>query len=79
MTMGEILQVLFSVGLAAMGWFARVLWGAVSELKDDLAKLKQDLPVYYVRKDDFKEFRQSVIDCLHRIEELVSKKQDKNS
>lgn len=77
--MAEILQILLSVGLAAIGWFARVLWGAVAELKDDLAKLKQDLPVYYVRKDDFKEFRQSVIDCLHRIEALVAQKQDKNS
>ncbi len=73
----ELFQVLLSVGLAAVGWFARMLWSAVSELKDDLAKLKQDLPIAYVRKDDFREFRQSVIDCLHRIEELVAKKQDK--
>lgn len=78
MEMAEVLQVVLSVGLAAVGWFARVLWGAVSELKDDLAKLKQELPVHYIRKDDFKEFKQSVIECLHRIEELISKKQDKN-
>jgi hypothetical protein len=81
MTMPELLQVLLSVGLAVVGWFARVLWGAVSELKDDLAKLKEDLPIHYVRKDDFKEFRQSVIDCLHRIEAkieaLAAQKQDK--
>lgn len=77
MEVGEILQLVLSLGLAAMGWFARVLWGAVSELKDDLAKLKETLPIYYVRKDDFKEFRQSVMDCLHRIEALLAQKQDK--
>lgn len=77
MEVGEILQLVLSLGLAAVGWFARVLWGAVSELKDDLAKLKEALPIYYVRKDDFKEFRQSVMDCLHRIEALLAQKQDK--
>jgi hypothetical protein len=77
MTMAEILQVVLSTGLAALGWFARVLWGAVAELKDDLAELKQDLPVSYIRKDDFKDFRQDVIDALHRIEEILAKKQDK--
>lgn len=79
MEMSEVLQVVLSVGLAAVGWFARVLWAAVSELKDDLAKLKEALPIYYVRKDDFKEFRQSVMDCLHRIEQLVAQKQDKST
>lgn len=77
MTMAEILQVVLSTGLAALGWFARMLWSAVSELKDDLAELKQDLPVSYIRKDDFKDFRQDVIDALHRIEEMLAKKQDK--
>lgn len=77
MEVGEILQLVLSLGLAAMGWFARVIWGAVSEIKDDLAKLKEVLPIYYVRKDDFKEFRQSVMDCLHRIESLLAQKQDK--
>lgn len=77
MEVGQLFQIILSLGLAAMGWFARVLWGAVSELKDDLAKLKETLPIHYVRKDDFKEFRQSVMDCLHRIESLLAQKQDK--
>lgn len=77
MEIAELLQVGLSVGLAVVGWFARVLWGAVAELKDDLAKLKQDLPIFYIRKDDFKEFRQDVIESLHRIEEILAKKQDK--
>lgn len=74
----EILQFVLGAGLAALGWFARIIWQAVSELKDDLAKLKEALPIYYVRKDDFKDFKDSVMACLLRIENLLAQKQDKN-
>jgi len=79
MEVASFFEICLSLGLAAVGWFARILWASVSELKDDLAKLKEDLPIYYVRKDDFKEFRQSVMECLHRIEALVAQKQDKSN
>ena len=74
----EILQLVLGMGLAALGWFARILWQAVSELKDDLSKLKEALPIYYVRKDDFKDFKESVMGDLLRIENLLAQKQDKN-
>jgi hypothetical protein len=77
MTETEILQYVLGVGLAVLGWFARVLWTAVQELKDDLAEIKEMLPIYYVRKDDFKEFRQNVMDALSRIETLLYHKVDK--
>lgn len=77
MEMVEIFQMLLGFGLAVIGWFARVLWAAVQELKDDLAELKEELPIYYVRKDDFKEFRESVMNSLQRIENLLYQKADK--
>lgn len=77
MEMSEILQTFLSLGLAIIGWFARVLWAAVQELKSDLARLREDLPIYYVRKDDFKEFRESVMTSLQRIENLLYQKADK--
>jgi hypothetical protein len=73
----EVLQWVMGVGLTVIGWFARQLWGAVQELKKDLAELKEDLPIYYVRKDDFREFRHSVMDSLQRIENLLYQKADK--
>lgn len=73
----EILQWVLGAGLAVVGWFARVLWGAVQELKNDLADIKENLPIYYVRKDDFREFRHSVMDSLQRIEALLYQKADK--
>jgi hypothetical protein len=77
MELGEILQLILGVGLAVVGWFARVMWAAVQELKNDLADIKENLPIFYVRKDDFKEFRQSVMSSLQRIETMLYSKQDK--
>lgn len=73
----EVLQWVLGIGLTVLGWFARQLWGAVQELKQDLAKLNGELPIYYVRKDDFKEFRHSIMEALQRIENLLYQKADK--
>jgi hypothetical protein len=77
MELQDLFIYLMSAAIGVIGWFARVLWEAVSSLKDDMAKLKENLPLYYVRKDDFKEFRHNVMDSLHRIELLLSGKADK--
>lgn len=62
----------FAIGavLAALGWFARQLWDAVAALRDDIRTLERDLPVYYVRKDDF-------VDAMRRVEEMLGKIFDK--
>ena len=74
-------QTLINLGaggvLAAMGWLAKTLWDAVQELKRDLAKLREDLPIFYVRKDDFKDFRDELINVLNRIESKLDSKMDK--
>ena len=77
MDISEALQWVLGAGIAIIGWFARVLYAAVSELKDDLAKLREELPIHYVRKDDFREFRHNVMDALQRIETLLYQKADK--
>lgn len=78
--MSEYINViLFVLGIAMtlLGWFARTLWSAVVELKDDLSKLKEDLPVYYIRKDDFKEIKDMIMNTLRRIESKLDNKADK--
>jgi hypothetical protein len=77
MTQQELIQWMLGLGVMGVGWFARMLWAAVQELKEDLSKLREDLPIYYVRKDDFREFRHNVMDALARIEGLLSGKADK--
>jgi hypothetical protein len=62
----------FAIGavLAALGWFARQLWDAVAALRNDIRSIEKDLPVYYVRKDDF-------VDAMRRVEDMLIKISDK--
>jgi hypothetical protein len=77
MSQQELIQFALACALGVGGWFARVLWQAVQELKTDLSKLREDLPIHYVRRDDFREFRHNVMDALGRIENLLQGKADK--
>jgi hypothetical protein len=79
MSTHDIISALLSGGLLALGWFARELWAAVKNLKEDLIRLKDDLQTHYVRKDDFKEFRDELRGFLQRIEAKLDNKQDKHN
>lgn len=46
------------------GWVIRTLWTATAELKKDLALLKEDLPMKFVLKDDYR-------DDIHEIKEML--------
>jgi hypothetical protein len=65
-----ILQIFAALVMALGGWFLRELWGAVKELRTDLAGLRADLPKEYVSKDDFRQ-------DIGRIHELLDKIYDK--
>lgn len=77
MDMQEIFNVGLSAVAAGLGWFARELWSAVKELKADLAKLREELPGAYVRRDDFADFRSELLAMLHRIEDKIDRKADR--
>ena len=62
---------------AILGWFCRELWTAVQDLKDDLAKLREELPTKYVSKDDFNDRWNEVLKALHRIEDKLDNKVDR--
>jgi cell division protein FtsB len=75
------LQTIFNVvGAAALGiagWFARQLWDAVSDLRRDLSKLREELPKTYITKDDFKDAVKELKDLLVAIDLKLDKKADK--
>ena len=56
--------------LAATGWFCRVIWEAVGELRRDLHSIEVELPTSYVRRDEFSA-------AIDRIEKLCGKIFDK--
>lgn len=73
----SILNLVLGTVSAVLGWFARELWDAIKELKEDLAKLREELPKEYIRKSDFIDFRKEIIEYLQRIEDKIDTKVDK--
>lgn len=75
------LQVLINMALGsaltAVGWFARELWSAVQNLKEDLYKLREEIAKDYMPKDDFNAFKSELFSMLRRIEDKLEKKEDK--
>lgn len=79
MTYMDAITLGLGIGFSVLGWFAKELWGAVKSLKEDLIKLKDDMTTFYVRKDDFREFRTEILAFLQRIETKLDTKQDKQN
>ena len=63
--------------IAAGGWFARELWGAVKELRADMHKIEVDLPKTYVAKDDLDKRMAHIEDMFQRIYDKLDGKADK--
>lgn len=59
--------------MAVAGWFARELWTAVQELKNDLAKL----PTIYVARQDYKDDMREIKEMLSKIFDRLENKADK--
>jgi len=73
----DLLKIIVAAGFAVGGWFAREMWSAVNELKKDLIGIRELMHNHFVRKDDFKEFKESLMDILRRIEGKLDNKVDK--
>lgn len=59
------------------GWLIRTLWTATEDLKNDLAKLKEDLPVKFLLKDDYKDDIREIKEMLKAITHDLKNKEDK--
>jgi hypothetical protein len=72
-----LLNVGISCALACLGWFARQVWEATQELKNDLKKIEVDLPTSYVRKVDIDARFDRLEIILDKIFERLDRKVDK--
>jgi len=73
MDLQQVFNVLVPIVCAVLGWFCRELWTAVQELKNDVAKLREDLPSKYVSKEDFNDRWMEVLKSLHRLEDKLDR------
>jgi len=73
----EILNIIIGTVLSILGWFARQLWDAVQDLKNDMKDLEVDLPTRYVRKEDLDARFDKFEAMLTRIYDKLENKVDK--
>jgi len=73
----QLVNIVLSLSMSVMGWFAKELWDAVKDLKSDLAKLREDLPKTYVVKDDYRQDMSDIKVMLGKIFDKLDNKQDK--
>jgi len=72
-----IINLIIGAVLSVLGWFARQLWDAVQELKQDVKQIEVDLPTHSVRKEDLESRLDRIEASLNRIFEKLDHKADK--
>ncbi len=77
MNLQELINVGLGAALTVIGWFARELWSAVKQLKEDLNLLRVEIPKTYVAREDFRSDMREIKDMLTRIFDKLDDKQDK--
>ena len=74
-------QIIFNIVggavLSVVGWFARVLWDSVQELRKDLKQIEIHLPTNYVKKDDLAVRFDRIEQLLDRLYEKMEQKADR--
>lgn len=74
-------QVLFNAAAGLIflgaGWFLRQLWDAVERLKKDLHEIEKDLPVLYVRREEYTEIMRDIREMFNKINDKLDNKADK--
>jgi len=69
----QTINLILGASMAVAGWFARELWTAVQDLKNDLSKL----PLTYVARLDYKDDMREVKEMLSKIFDRLENKADK--
>lgn len=81
MEMQAIINIIVLLAVGVGGWFAREVWGAVKELREDLHQIEVDLPSNYIRRDEFQEGLKEIKDICRQIfdkvDSLEKRKADK--
>ena len=69
----SFINIVLPVALTIVGWFSRELWTAVQGLKEDVSRLREELPSKYVSKADFNDRWEEVLKAIHRIEDKLDR------
>lgn len=73
----SLFNILLGAGLTAIGWFARQLWEATQNLKEDVQKLELNVSDNYVKKIDINARFDKIEAILERLFDKLESKADK--
>ena len=73
----SIVDVTLLIISGAIGWFAKELWNAVKDLKEDLSILRSDLPKSYVLREDYKQDIRELKEMMNKIFDKLDNKVDR--
>lgn len=63
--------------VGVIGWFVRVLWEADKEMRDGLSKMREELPLNYVLREDYRRDIYEIKQLLRDIADDLKEKADK--
>ena len=72
-----VFNILGGAALSAIGWFARVIWDSVQELRNDLKQIEIHLPTHYVKKDELTVRFDRIEYLLDKLYEKLEQKADR--
>lgn len=72
-----VINIVGGAVLSVVGWFARVLWDSVQELRKDLKQIEIYLPSNYVKKDELSVRFDRIEQLLDRLYEKLEQKADR--
>jgi len=73
----SIINMALGTILLIAGWFARELWVAVKDLKNDIHEIEITLPMNYIRRDEYHDSLREIKDMLYKIFERLDNKEDR--
>jgi hypothetical protein len=74
LSIASVLTGVLSIVVPAMGWFIRTVWNKMEATQKELTDLKVELPSRYVHNDNFKMFRDEIMNTLDRIDRKLDSK-----
>lgn len=75
----DLINITAGAILTIIGWFARQLYESVSELRKDVHQIEIDLPLNYVRREDYAETMKRIEAIVERIFDKLDEKVDKKA
>lgn len=77
MDVQTLINILAGFALSLMGWFAKAIWDAITELRNDLHDLEIEVPTHYIRRDEFQEAMTEIKQMLGKIFDKLDGKADR--